>query len=123
LWQELAAGKHRGPKPFRIIVAGVVKFACKGWEGTTLGRDVPLEEWTQANDARGESGVEDDVLTRIDIEAFVASLPTGDGEIARLRFIDLLEIDQIAEQTGRKRNAVDQAVFRVRREWKKWLET
>jgi DNA-directed RNA polymerase specialized sigma24 family protein len=124
LWRELSHGRHRdGTKPFREIVNGVVAFACKGWEGTTLGRDTPLEEWTREQNGPAGSDVADEVTTRIDVEAFVDSLSVGDGEVARLRLVELLEIDQIAERTGKTRNAVDQALFRIRRQWKSWLES
>ncbi len=36
------------------------------------------------------------------------------GEVARLRFLQGLEIDEIAEQLGKKRNAVDQSLHRSR---------
>jgi DNA-directed RNA polymerase specialized sigma24 family protein len=124
LWRELSDGKHRnGAKPFREIVNGVVAFACKGWEGTTLGRDAPLEEWTTEHAGSAAGDVAGEAMTRIDFEAFVDSLSAGDGEVARLRLIELLEIDQIAEMTGKTRNAVDQALFRIRRQWKTWLES
>ena len=124
LWRELSAGKHRGgAKPFREIVNGVVAFACKGWEGSTLGRDAPIEEWTTEHTGSATNDVADETITRINVEAFVDSLAAGDGEVARLRLIELLEIDQIAERLGKTRNAVDQALFRIRRQWKTWLES
>jgi RNA polymerase sigma factor (sigma-70 family) len=123
LWRELTDGKHRTGKPFREIVNGVVAFACKGWEGTTLGRDAPLEEWTAGRVDEADDDVADDVITRLDLEAFVASLPPGDGEIARLRFIELLEIAQIADSTGKRENAIHQALYRIRRKWQTWLES
>lgn len=124
LWRELSSGKHRGDtRPFREVVNGIVYFACKGWEGTVLLRDAPLEEWALEDEVHGTMGIEGDILTRIDFDSFVASLPAGDREIARMRFIDLLEIDQISQRLGSTRNAVDQALYRIRREWKQWLET
>lgn len=124
LWRELSAGKHRdGKRPFREIVNGVIAFACRGWEGTTLGRDVPLEDWSAASSDVPVDDVADEAVPRLDTEAFVRSLPSGDGEIARLRILEWKEIEQIAEATGRTRNAVDQALFRIRRQWKSWLET
>lgn len=123
LWRELQAGKHRQGKPFREIVNGVVAFACKGWEGTTLGRDASFEQWIETNAGTTTDDVADPVVQRLDTEAFVESLPPGDAEIARLRMLEQKEIDQIAELTGRTRNAVDQALFRIRRQWKTWLES
>ena len=123
LWRELSGGKHREGKPFREIVSGVVHFTCKGYEGTTLGRDAPLEEHVEANAAVFADDVADEVAAMIDVEAFVNSLPAGDGEVARMRMLEHREIDEIAKATGKNRNAVDQALWRIRREWKKWLES
>jgi DNA-directed RNA polymerase specialized sigma24 family protein len=123
LWRELEAGKHRGPKPFREIVNGVVAFMCKGWQGATLGRDVSFDDLSVPEDDASSSDIAEEVARRLDKVRFVASLPPGDSEVARLRLIDLREIDEIVEATGRTRNAVDQALFRIRREWAKWLES
>jgi DNA-directed RNA polymerase specialized sigma24 family protein len=122
LWQELTDGKHRGPKPFRVIVSGVVKFACQGWEGTTLGRDAPLEEWTVPATEEFIDEMADEVVARLDVGEFVESLPPGDSEVARMKMLEYLDVDQIAEATGRTSNAVHQALHRIRREWKTWLE-
>jgi DNA-directed RNA polymerase specialized sigma24 family protein len=123
LWRELADGKHRdGDKPFREIVNGVVHFTCKGWEGTILGRDAPLDDHLEPPGGFTDD-IADDVAAVIDVGSFVDSLPPGDGEIARLRMLEQREIEDIARETGKTRNAVDQALFRVRREWKRWLES
>jgi DNA-directed RNA polymerase specialized sigma24 family protein len=83
LWRELSDGKHRdGEKAFREIVNGVVAFACRGWEGTTLGRDSPLEEWTTANTDAATNDVADVAVPRVDTEAFVRSLPPDGQEMA-----------------------------------------
>jgi RNA polymerase sigma factor (sigma-70 family) len=123
LWRELADGKHREGKPFREIVNGVVHFACKGYEGTTLGRDAPLEEHLEATTGASTDDIAHEVAAVIDIEAFVDSLPPGDGQIARMRMLEQLEIDQIARTTRKNRNAVDQALYRIRRKWQRWLES
>jgi DNA-directed RNA polymerase specialized sigma24 family protein len=104
-------------------VNGVVGFMCKGWEGTVLGKHVPYEEWVAANVDQALEDIADETVARLDVEAFVASLPPGDSEVARLRMVERLEIDQIKEATGRTRNAVDQALHRIRREWKRWVES
>jgi RNA polymerase sigma factor (sigma-70 family) len=123
LWRELRDGKHdSGSKPFRVVVSGVVSFMCKGWEGTVLGRDVPFEEWVAASSGEVLDDVAGEAVAQLDVEAFVESLPPSDSGVARMRMLEHLEIDQIAEMTGRSRNAVDQALHRVRREWKRWLE-
>ena len=122
LWRELTDHKHRTGKPFREIVNGVVAFTCKGWEGPILGRDAPLDEYVPPSGAFADD-VADEVAAMIDVEAFVDSLPAGDGEVARMRMLEGREIEEIAKTTGKKRNAVDQALWRIRREWKRWLES
>jgi RNA polymerase sigma factor (sigma-70 family) len=119
LWRELKQGKHRdGRVPFRVVVHKVIDWVCAGMTGTTPGRDLELEDW----DGPDPGDLEDDVVARLDMEAFVASLPPGDGEVARLRILRGREIEEIAAELGMKRNAVDQALHRVRTRLVAWLE-
>jgi RNA polymerase sigma factor (sigma-70 family) len=119
LWRELQAGKHReGRRPFREIVNGVVAFACRGYEGATFPSGTPIE---RDPPEPPDDGFECAVESRIDIEDFIKSLSAGDADVARMRFAGA-EIDQIAEALGRSRNAVDQSLYRIRREWKRWIE-
>jgi RNA polymerase sigma factor (sigma-70 family) len=123
LWRELVDGKHRHGKPFREIVNGVVYFACKGFDGAKFDDDTPFEDWMEGFESGSTPDTVDDVVFRLDLEDFVSSLPPSDGEVARLRFIERLEIDQIAEATGKKRNAIDQALHRIRPKFQAWLES
>ena len=100
LWRELSDGKHRGggAKPFREIVNGVVAFACKGWEGTTLGRDAPLEEWTTEH-----AGSAADATKRVE-DLRVATTEVGDR---REKAEDLIEeikdkLDKLTTPTSRR---------------------
>jgi RNA polymerase sigma factor (sigma-70 family) len=117
LWKELKAGKHRGGSwPFRVIVHKVIGFACAGWyekgwnELELLEIDGPDDIFTY------------EVELRLTLEAFVASLPPGDGEVARLWLLERLESDQIAERLGKQPNAVYQARFRIVPRLRQWLE-
>ena len=62
-----------------------------------------------------------DVAARLDMEQFVASLAPGDGEIAELRLLEGREIEDIASELDMRRNAVDQALYRVRKRLLEWL--
>jgi RNA polymerase sigma factor (sigma-70 family) len=119
LWRELKTGKHRdGRVPFRVVVHKVIDWTCAGWTGTVLTVDQELDEW----DGPEPDDFTDDVAARLDMEQFVLSLPPGDGEVARLRMLQGREIDEIAAELDMKRNAVDQALYRVRKKLVAWLE-
>lgn len=118
LWRELKDGKHRdGAWPFRVIVHKVVDFTCAGWfeqgwrEAEWLELDEPTPDATDAVDAR------------LDLEAFVASLPPGDGAVAALAWLDGLGVEAIATRLGKQPNAIHQASFRNRAALRAWLET
>jgi RNA polymerase sigma factor (sigma-70 family) len=63
----------------------------------------------------------DDADTRYDLERALESLSEGGAEVARLRFLEGLEIDEIAERLGKTRNAVDQALHRSRKKLQELL--
>src|SRR5262245_29788310 len=90
LWRELKHGRHR-ERPFRVTVHKVIGWTCVGWyeqgwgEGELADIDGPSPDPTAGADLR------------LDLEAFVATLPPADGEVARLWLLELLEPDQIAE--------------------------
>ena len=67
---------------------------------------------------RGRGGVVD-----LDLETFVATLPPGDAEVARLWLLEGLEPDEIAERLGKKPNAVYQARSRITERLREWLES
>ena len=64
-----------------------------------------------------------DVELQLSLEAFVATLPPGDGEVARLWLLDGLEIDEIAERLDKKPNALYQARSRINVRLREWLES
>jgi RNA polymerase sigma factor (sigma-70 family) len=117
LWKELKAGRHRdGRLPFRVVVYSVSTWVCKGW----------YEPGWQENalfDLDGAATDETDrVIVELTLEQFVATLPPGDGEVAALYYLEGLEPGEIAERTGKKANAVYQAISRNKRKLREWLE-
>ena len=78
LWRELKAGKHRdGRYPFRVIVHSVITWVCKGWYE-------PGWQESELFDLDGAAPDEAEaVAVDVTLEQFVATLPPGDGEIAR----------------------------------------
>jgi RNA polymerase sigma factor (sigma-70 family) len=57
-----------------------------------------------------------DFEERFDLERLFESLPEGDRGVCRLRYIDGLEIPEIALRLGMQRNAVDQSLYRAHRQ-------
>jgi len=117
LWRELKDGRHRdGRWPFRVIVHKVVDYTCAGWYEPGWGEAEWLEIDGPAPDPAG------DVDTALDLEAFVATLPPADAEVAALWLLELLEPAQIAERLGKQPNAVYQARSRIAKRLREWLE-
>ena len=118
LWRELKSGKHRdGRYPFRVIVHQVIGWTCDGWweqswgELTWIDGDDPFPDPTEA------------VVGRITLEQFTATLPPGDGEIARLHWLEGAEAAEIAERPAKQPNSVHQATSRNKARLREWLET
>ncbi len=110
LWAELRVGKQY-PVPFRVVVHQVIGWTLGDYFG---GRptDVPLPEgWDEGDptDALGE------LLDRDAVGAMLDSLEGRTREVMQLRYLERLEIDQIAIRLGMERNAVDQALHRGHR--------
>ena len=117
LWRELKAGRHRdGTYPFRVIVHSVIGWVCRGW----------YEPGWQENELFDVDGAGPDeadlVVLDVTLEQFVATLPPGDGEIASLSYLEGLDPGEISERTGKKPNAVYQAISRNKQKLREWLE-
>ena len=119
LWRELKRGKHRdGRWPFRVIVHQVIGYVCAGWYEKGRIEDPLIEiDGPTADSFTG------DVELQLTLEEFVATLPPGDGEVARLWLLEGLEIDEIAERLGKLPNALYQARSRINPRLREWLES
>jgi RNA polymerase sigma factor (sigma-70 family) len=117
LWRELKAGRHRdGRYPFRVIVHSVIKWVCKGWYE-------PGWQESELFDLDGAAPDESEaVVVEVTLEQFVATLPPGDGEVARLSYLEGLEPGEVAERLEKKPNAVYQAIHRNAKKLREWLE-
>jgi DNA-directed RNA polymerase specialized sigma24 family protein len=117
LWKALKSGAlEHNPWPFRVIVHKRIEFTCRGWYEHGWGESELIE-------IDGPTGGEaDDVVALLDLEAFVAALPLGDREVARLAWLEGLEAPQIAEQLAKTPNAVHQAAHRNKKKLLAWLE-
>ena len=62
------------------------------------------------------------IVIDVTLEQFVATLPTGDGEVARLTYLEGLEPAEIAERLDKEPNAVYQAIHRNKKKLREWLE-
>ena len=96
--------------PYRVVVHKVIEWTTKGFYER---RRVRLGELP--GDLPEVGNPFEDAETRYDLERALGSLSKGVAEVARLRFLEGLEIDEIAERLGKARNAVDQALHRSRK--------
>jgi RNA polymerase sigma factor (sigma-70 family) len=107
LWGELIKGKSYSV-PFRVVVHKVIGWTLRDhWAGRPTHVALP-EDWDPADPA---DGVEE-LLDRDAVASMLDGLEGRVREVMGLRYIDRLEIGQIAEWLGIDRNAVDQALHR-----------
>jgi DNA-directed RNA polymerase specialized sigma24 family protein len=97
-------------------VHSVTKWVCSGWHEPGWYENEFLEF-----DGAG-ADLSDDVVIDVTLEQFVATLPTGDGEVARLTYLEGLEPAEIAERLDKEPNAVYQAIHRNKKKLREWLE-
>ncbi len=105
LWRELQAGKTYSV-PFRVVVHKIV-----GWtiNDHFAGRPTHLalpEGWDPADPS-------DDLGELLDRDAVLCMLDGLEGrarEVMELRYLERLEIAEIADRLGLERNAIDQAL-------------
>ena len=115
LLSELKRGR-RYSVPFRVVVHKVIEWTTKGFyqrRGPIPG-ELPDDVFAPEN-------AYDDVESRYDLERALATLAEGDGEVARMRFLEGIEIAEIAERLQKPRNAVDQALHRSRKKLQELL--
>ena len=106
LLAEFRRGK-RYPVPYRVVVHQVVDWTLKEhFQGQPTFLPLPDEWQPEVEDAT------EGVLSRYYLADLFASLPEGTRRVLELRYVAGLEIEQIAEKLGLKRNAVDQALHR-----------
>jgi DNA-directed RNA polymerase specialized sigma24 family protein len=117
LWKELKLGKHRdGRVPFRVIVHQVVKYTCAGWYEKGWGESELIEVDGPTPDPTAE------IDHRLDLEAFIATIPPGDRSVAELAWLGGLEAAEIAVELGKQPNAIHQATSRNKQRLRAWLE-
>lgn len=113
---EFHRGKRYGGLPYRVVVHKVTGWTINGYfDGLRL--DSPLP-----NDLGGfEGDPAEDVVGGLWLEELLDGIDGSDGDIARMRYIDGAEPEDIAANLGIRRNAVDQALWRVRTKLRKEL--
>lgn len=99
-----------------MVVHKVIEWTTKGFYERGRAILVELDE-----DILGDGNAFEDAETEYDLERALEELAEGDREVARMRFLAGLEIDEIAERIGKTRNAVDQALHRSRKKLQELL--
>jgi RNA polymerase sigma factor (sigma-70 family) len=106
LLRELTAGR-RYRVPFRVVVHQVTTWKIKEFQ--TRGRvEILPEGWDPESGEDPFEAFEQDH----DLALLFAGLPPRVRDVMRLRYLEGLEIGEIAERLGMTRNAVDQALHR-----------
>jgi RNA polymerase sigma factor (sigma-70 family) len=107
LWKELQAGKMY-PVPFRVVVSKVIDWTLKDyWQGRDTHAPLP-DDWDAGEPDPTDRVGADEAAGEI----LHAWLEGRTLEVCELRYLDGLEIEEIAKRLGMTRNAVDQALHR-----------
>ena len=107
LLDELRRGKRYGDVPYRVVVNQVIGWTLADYFEGRAGQ-IPLpEEWEPAGADTGEG-----VVSRYYLTELFAPLPERTRQVLERRYLAGAEIDEIADELGMTRNAVDQALFR-----------
>jgi RNA polymerase sigma factor (sigma-70 family) len=109
---RLAAELRRGKRysiPYRVVVHQFVKWTILEHRAG-IPTDLPIPPgWDPVSPDDPYATFEADY----DIDQLFQALPTGEREVAELRYRHALEVDEIAERLGKRRNAIDQALWRL----------
>ena len=109
LFSELRRGK-RYPVPFCVVVHKVLGWTVRGHYQYAKSRpECPFPPDWDIADERADHSVVGDEWVRYMIDR----LPSRDRQVAARRYLDGMEIQQIADDLGINRNAVDQALSRA----------
>lgn len=103
LQEELAHGKQYNV-PFRVVVWKVVKWTAAGYDWRTKPDRTLPEDW----DLRDDDDPLEHWMAEQDMRALIAELPAGQRIVAELIHLDGRSHQQVAQQLGITRNAVDQ---------------
>ena len=94
----------------------LARWVCRGWYE-------PGWQESELFDLDGAAPDESEaVVVEVTLEQFVATLPSGDGEVAALTLLEGLEPGEIATRLDKKPNAVYQAIHRNAKKLREWLE-
>jgi RNA polymerase sigma factor (sigma-70 family) len=117
LWKELAAGKSYAV-PFRVVVHKVIGWTAKDY---FAGRPthVPLPEAWDPADPSDDLG---ELIDRDAVSSMLDDLAEGKTkQVMELRYLDRLEIREIAAALELEENAVHQALHRGHRKLRETL--
>lgn len=116
LWTELRKGKEYSV-PFRVVAHNVIRWTLNDYYARRP-THVPLaEDWDPADpsDALGE------LLDRDAVSSMLDGLEGRAREVMELRYLERLEIAEIAVRLGIERNAIDQALHNGHRKLREAL--
>jgi RNA polymerase sigma-70 factor, ECF subfamily len=117
LLSELKRGKRYRVR-YRVVVHMVTTWKIKEHFQRSPVQEVELGEVSnpEAGDALAE------LEQSLDLERAIDGLPPRERDVMRLRWLEGLEIEELAERLGITRNAVDQAHHRALRKLKPFFE-
>jgi RNA polymerase sigma factor (sigma-70 family) len=113
IYKEFNRGKRWNDQPFRVVIHQVIGWTINDYFQGRRYTD-PLPEDRDA----GNPGWTDEVHERDYLMELFSQLTQDEREIAELYLFEDLGGEEIARRVGKNRNAVDQAVFRIKRKFR-----
>ena len=111
---EFRRGKRWNNQPFRVVIHQVTRWTIKDYFEGRRHTDPLPEDWDSGN-----PGWTDEVVGRDYMTQLLMELGEADKEIAALHYFKDLGADEIGERLEKTRNAIDQALFRIRTKLRK----
>lgn len=114
VYKEFNRGKRWNGQPFRVVIHQVIGWTINDYFQGRRYTDPLPEDWDAGN-----PGWTDEVHERDYLMELFSQLTEEEREIAELYLFEDLGGEEIARRVGKKRNAVDQRVFKIKRKLRK----
>ena len=109
VYKEFNRGKRWNDQPFRVVIHQVMGWTIKDYFDGRRYTDPLPEDWDAGN-----PGWTDEIVERDYMRELFSHLSEREQEIGNLHYFADVGADEIAQRLDSNRNAIDQALFRIR---------
>jgi RNA polymerase sigma factor (sigma-70 family) len=109
VYKEFNRGKRWNDQPFRVVIHQVTGWTIKDYFDGRRYTDPLPDDWDSGN-----PGWADEIVERDYMRELFSHLSGREQEIGKLHYFAELGAEEIAHRLDSNRNAIDQALFRIR---------